>query len=344
MAAPIAPVLFRWRRSSLAETDASDLVSAACYRFPEDVGIMPIIVAELELRDIQGHVLFADLVERANHAALEDRPEAFDCLSMHRADDIFAGGMVNRLVWIFLAEMFVANPFVGAKQTDLIGDGFTDKTFQGCGLDILNDARNDVTSALNGTSNNRLSAAASSAAAIAALALVSVLSESADESFVNLNDADELFEFFILQSRTDAMAHIPSGFVGAKPHVAVDLPGAHSFLACQHQVDDTEPLPQIDIRILKDRSCYIGKPIATRAAIGTLPFPFHGFERIDPCTAAARAMDAIRPAMRHEVGVTGVFRRKSRFPLGDGHLVDLAGLLCAGHDGSPYRDGRAYHA
>jgi hypothetical protein len=35
MATPIAPVQSRWRRSSLAETDASDLVSAACYRLPE---------------------------------------------------------------------------------------------------------------------------------------------------------------------------------------------------------------------------------------------------------------------------------------------------------------------
>ena len=40
--------------------------------------------------------LFADLVERADDAALEDRPEAFDCLSVHGTDDVFACGVVNR--------------------------------------------------------------------------------------------------------------------------------------------------------------------------------------------------------------------------------------------------------
>jgi hypothetical protein len=343
MRTPIAPVQSRWRRSSLTETDASDLVSAACYRHPEDVGAMPIVVAEFELRDVQRHIFLAHLVERANHAALEDRPEAFDCLSVHRTNNIFASGVVNRLVRIFLAEVFVANPFIGAKQTDLVGDGFADKAFQGCGLDILNDARNNVAPALNGTGNNGFTAAASPSAAIAALALVSVFGEAADESFVNLDDADELLELLVLERRTNAMAYIPSGFVGAEAHVAVDLPRAHTLLARQHQVDDAKPLPQIDIRVLKDRSGYVGEPIAAWAAIGTLPFPFHGFEWINPRTATARAVDAIRPAVGHEVGVAGVLRREGRFPLGDGHLVDLAGLLCAGHDGSPYRQERTYH-
>ena len=177
MAIPIETAPVRWRRSSQAETDASDLVSATCYRLPKNVGVMPIIVAELELRDVERHIFLAHFVERADDAALENRPEAFDCLSVYRANDIFASGVVNRLVRVFLAEMLVANPFVSAKQADLVGDGFADETFQGCGLDILNDARNNVASALNGTSNNRLAATASPAAAIAALTLVPVLGE-----------------------------------------------------------------------------------------------------------------------------------------------------------------------
>lgn len=77
-ATPIAPVWARWRRLSLAETDASDLASACCYRGPEDIGIVPVVVTELKLRDVQRHVFAADPVECADHAALEDAPEAFN--------------------------------------------------------------------------------------------------------------------------------------------------------------------------------------------------------------------------------------------------------------------------
>jgi hypothetical protein len=52
MAAPIAHVLVRWHRSRLAETDPSDLVSAARHRLTTDIDIAPIVVAELKFRDI----------------------------------------------------------------------------------------------------------------------------------------------------------------------------------------------------------------------------------------------------------------------------------------------------
>ncbi len=59
--APIAPVLsVRWHRSQLAETDASDLASAACYRLIKDSRVIPVVVAELKFGDVQRHVLGAD--------------------------------------------------------------------------------------------------------------------------------------------------------------------------------------------------------------------------------------------------------------------------------------------
>ncbi len=42
--------------------------------FAKDVCVIPIVVAELKLSDIQRHIFGADLVERADNAALEDRP------------------------------------------------------------------------------------------------------------------------------------------------------------------------------------------------------------------------------------------------------------------------------
>ena len=44
---------------------------------PEDVRVQTVVIAELELGNIERKVLFADLVEGPDHAALDERPEAF---------------------------------------------------------------------------------------------------------------------------------------------------------------------------------------------------------------------------------------------------------------------------
>ena len=46
-------------------------------RRSEDVRILPIVVAELKLRDVQRHIFGADFVEAADNPALEDRPKTF---------------------------------------------------------------------------------------------------------------------------------------------------------------------------------------------------------------------------------------------------------------------------
>jgi hypothetical protein len=43
-------------------------------RRAENIGIKAIVMPELELRNAERHVFGADLVERANDAALEDAP------------------------------------------------------------------------------------------------------------------------------------------------------------------------------------------------------------------------------------------------------------------------------
>jgi hypothetical protein len=54
----------------------SSCASAPRYGGSEDVGIIPIVVSELEFRDVQRQIFPADLVERAHDAALQERPEA----------------------------------------------------------------------------------------------------------------------------------------------------------------------------------------------------------------------------------------------------------------------------
>ena len=73
MATPTVPLSARWHRFRLAETDASDLVSAACYRRSKHIGIEAVVVAELKFGDVKRHIFSRHFVECANHAAFEER-------------------------------------------------------------------------------------------------------------------------------------------------------------------------------------------------------------------------------------------------------------------------------
>ena len=53
---------------------------ASLNRCSENIFIKPIIIAELKFRDVQREIFLADFVERADHTALNQRPEAFDCI------------------------------------------------------------------------------------------------------------------------------------------------------------------------------------------------------------------------------------------------------------------------
>ena len=52
--------------------------------------LLPVVVAELELRHIERQIFTAHFMERADHATLQDGPEAFNGVGVHRADHIVA--------------------------------------------------------------------------------------------------------------------------------------------------------------------------------------------------------------------------------------------------------------
>ena len=52
--------------------------SATPYGRAEDVGIVPIVIAPLELRNVQRQIFSADFVEVAHDAALQERSDAID--------------------------------------------------------------------------------------------------------------------------------------------------------------------------------------------------------------------------------------------------------------------------
>src|SRR5262249_7462140 len=147
MASPIASVIF-WGRRRVSEAVASSCASASCYRSTEDVCVVAIVVAELKLRNVQRQILGADLVERADDPALEDRPDAFNRLRMNRADNVFAGAVHHAFMRVF-AQALVGNVLIGRQQANPRRNRLSDETLQiNCG-ELAQHARHDCTTALN---------------------------------------------------------------------------------------------------------------------------------------------------------------------------------------------------
>ncbi len=324
------------------------LVGVSCTLAPtdrrsEDVRVLPVVVTELEFRDIQRHVFGAHLVERAHHAALEDRPEAFDCLSVDRADDVLALGVVNGRVRIFLIEPPVTFPLIGAEQTYFVRDGLADEFTECVGADVLDNAGDHVVLPLDRADDGRLARPnAASPAALATFVFVFVLRESADESFVHFDNAAKLVN--VLHERNaDLVTHHPCSFERTKAHIAPKLARADAFLGRQHEMDHAEPVSKRLIRVFEDCPGDDRKPIAgrtARGALGALPVPFTRRQIIDRWIATARAIDAFGPSTGLQIGFAGVLIGKHPLELRDGQLMDLLGLLGAGHDGSPSDDRR----
>src|SRR5581483_12068842 len=88
----------RWRRLRTAEAIASVHASAACYRGPEDVRVLPVVMTELKFREIERQVLGGDVVVRPDNPALEQRPEGIEVLRVDFAANVLARSMAHGLM------------------------------------------------------------------------------------------------------------------------------------------------------------------------------------------------------------------------------------------------------
>jgi hypothetical protein len=88
-------------------------------------------------------------------------------------------------------------------------------------------------------------------------------------------------------------------------------------------VDDTEPLTQRFVRVLKNRIDQHGKAIrGHRRAVLALPVERHGAVLDGLKTAARAANDLIRPAVTKQVGLAGIFVREGALKIRNAHLMD----------------------
>jgi len=300
---------------------------APANRRAEDVRVLAVVIAKLKLRDVQREILGADLMEGANHTALEDRPEAFDGIGVDRADDVLSARVIDRAVGIGLIQPAIARPLVGAEQADLFRNGFIDEAVERAGAGVLDHAGDHVAFARDGASDDFLTRAARSKADVT-LVPMAILSLSTHEGFIDFHNAHELLEALIHEPGADAVAHVMGSLVGAETHHPLDLKGAHAFLAGEHEVDHPEPLAKALIGVLKDRACDVGEAIRrAHTAVHALPLKGHCGQSINVAAFAARAMHAIGPAVGDQIRRARILIGEHLLKLRDGHLLN------AGHVG-----------
>jgi hypothetical protein len=291
------------------------------------------VVTELKFRNVQRHIFGADLVERADNAALEDRPEAFNRIGVHRADDVLLCAMVHGAVCI-LFQVRIDGVFIGRQQADFFGHHFANELLGALFRYMGQNAGDDVALAAYSADDRRLTRSLS-AALMAAVnpMLVGVLA--ANPRFINLDNAAQL-NFRLNKSGADFVAHGMRGPVGAETHHALHLQRADSLFAGQHQMHDAKPLAQRLVRVLKNGASDVREAVARtldRLTSVALPFESHRPDRENLDVPATRTVDAIRPAARDKIRLAGILIRERRFELSDGHLVNW--FRSAGHIGVP---------
>ena len=269
------------------------LASASCYGRAEDVLVHAVVIAELKFRHIERKIFLTDLMKRADHATLEDRPEAFDGVGMDCANHILPLCMIDDLVRIVLAKLAIAHPLIRNQQTYIIRYGFPHKASQGFRFDIGNDASHHIALALDCANDYRLSRASTACHSVT-VAVMPVLGLPTDKGFIDLDDPSQLGHIPCAQGHSDAMAHVPGSLVRAEAHVAADLQGAHAFLTRQHQMGHLKPIQQRLVRVLKDRAADVREAIGRHGrALIALPMQrivLQGCWIVRTATGALRAI------------------------------------------------------
>src|ERR1700730_17549874 len=254
---------------TLAETASASLgsfgVSATCYRRAEDVRIVTVVIAPFEFRNIQRQIFAANFVEAAHNTAFQQRPEAVDCLSVHRAVNILASAMPNSTVFLQFAISWI---IVSRDQANFFRDRFANEAVQGFCIGMCDNARHHIALAFDGADHGVL---ALSAGSWRALIPMPVFVFAANISFINFDDTHELAEFRFGEPSADAVTHIEGGRIGTEAKHPMHLQCGYALLAGQHKIDDLEPSPHRDIGVFKERSDKHGEAITEWGTLPALP-------------------------------------------------------------------------
>ncbi len=295
----------------LAEHAVPAAWSAICYDRREDVRILPVVMTERELSQIQRQIGLADVVIGAHHATLEQAPEAIEVGRVDVPAHILTLRVVHALVRKFALQSGIARMIIGRDQGHASIHRFTHEVAQRHAIRVLNDFADHVTFAGNRADHANL--AASHAREVGFLAAMAVLILTTDIRFINLDFAHELRKTAVLHGGSDPVAHIPSRFVGTAADLALDLQGADALLALGHEVNDLEPHAQVVVGVLKHgfRDHRESIPVPSAAFFGLAgPMKRASFQLIHLLIAATRAFHAIRPTAFLQELLAGFFGRE----------------------------------
>jgi hypothetical protein len=237
-----------WPLQSKAEASTSLRASAACYRKPENISVLAVVILELGFGNIEREILGRNLVIAANDTALKQAPKALNRLGVDRADNVLLAAVDNAAMIVGIAQKLVAVVFVGSEKADLLRNHGANELFHDVPVRAIDNAGHNIALTLHSANDNGLPA-------LTLLILgVSVAVVAADESFVHFNNAHKLAKIFLCQSSSNAMAHTPSGAIRTEAHLALYLEGAYTLLDGQHEMDDAKPVPKVFVCVLEDRS------------------------------------------------------------------------------------------
>jgi hypothetical protein len=76
----------------------------------------------LSLCNVERQIFAADLVVAPDEVVLEDAPKAFNCVGVHRTDNVLAGRVLDGFVVIF-AQAYIALVLIGREQAKDVDGG-----------------------------------------------------------------------------------------------------------------------------------------------------------------------------------------------------------------------------
>jgi hypothetical protein len=304
-----------WHTAYPAEAVASGASSASCQDRFEDVRILPVVVTELEFRKVERQIFLTHIVIRAHDAPFQQRPERFDVLSVNLPTYVFTLTVAYNFM---LRNKSIARVLIGCNEVNIVCDYLAHKTIERWSIGVLDYLARDV--ALPADSSNNCGFAGKATSALYLFVPMAVAVLAANERFVYLDGAHELRKVCILHCGADALADIPSRFVGARTDHPMNLKGRDAFLALAHQIDNLEPRYERDVCVLENGLSNYREPIAVLLAISALPVESL-FQRVNLIVATTRTLnDTIWPTHVAEQSLASIVGCVIAFYIGQSQI------------------------
>lgn len=214
-------------------------------------------------------MLRADVMPRAEDAALQKRKRALNRVGMNVAVNVNAPAVIHGLVARLEVRdrLLVCPKFVGNDHVNVLAHVLADVAGESAGRNIFGVEEAQIAVALADADHDFLAALAAPVDLLRAILRVHILRLAADERLVNLNRAVQHRAIRLTHRAADAVAEIPSRLV-ANAERALDLIRAHSLARLAEQIDGDEPLKKREMRVVEDRvSCDRKLIVAVRAVV-----------------------------------------------------------------------------